>query len=430
MMMFCIDYSNEPSRDILCIDIQSFFSSVEAVKRSIHPLDAYIAVISRQENAGGLILAASPLVKKAYGIKTGSRRCEIPPSTKIHAVSPHMSHYLKMNQKINHLYRDFVADDDLHIYSIDESFLDVSYSHGLYGTTFQIAEKIQKAIHNQFGLVATIGIGENPLLAKLALDHEAKKKEPYIAGWRYEDVAEKVWTIPDLSGMWGIGSRLKKSLFELGISSIYSLSQADLPTLRKHYGVIGEQLFFHAHGIDRSRLSTRFLPTSQAFSKSQVLHRVYVDAYELEVVIREMADQVAARLRSHNLETNVIHLSIGFSKEIMQKGFSHQTKVHPTSSSKRIIETCLSVFRIHYQGEPVQTIGISCGKISPKSLLQFNLFEPPESTLVQEELELTIDRIRKRYGYSSLIHASSLTKGGTAIKRATLVGGHEGGENL
>ena len=425
--MFCMDYSNEPSRDILCIDIKSFFSSVEAVKRSIHPLDAYIAVISRQENAGGLILAASPLLKKNYGLKTGSRRYEIPSSSKIHAVSPHMSNYLKVNQKINLLYRDFVADDDLHIYSIDESFLDVSYSHGLYGSTYQIAEKIQKAVQEKFGLVATIGIGENPLLAKLALDHEAKKKDPYIAQWRYADVSEKVWSIPKLSGMWGIGSRLEKSLSQIGITSLYSLSQADLPSLRKHYGIIGEQLFFHAHGIDRSILSKRFLPSSKAFSKSQVLHRVYVDTYQLEVVIREMADQVAARLRSHELETIVIHLSIGFSKEFMEKGFSHQVKVHPTASSKIIIDTCLSIFRNYYHGEPVQTIGISCGKIAPKSLLQFNLFESPESTLLQEELEVTIDRIRRKYGYPSLVHASSLTTGGTAIKRATLVGGHEGG---
>lgn len=424
--MIHMDYTNEPSRDVLCIDIKSFFASAEAVKRNIHPLDAYIAVISRQENTGGLILAASPLVKQEYGIKTGSRRNELPLYSKIQLVSPRMSQYLELNQKINQLYRRFVADDDLHIYSIDESFLDVSHSHVLHGTTWEIATKIQKAVAEEFGLVATIGIGENPLLAKLALDNDAKKEPPFIASWRYNDVPEKVWQIHPLTDMWGIGRRMEHNLRRLGIPSIYALSQADLPSLRKAYGVIGEQIFFHAHGIDRSVLSQRFLPASKTFSKSQVLPRDYADRRELEVLIREMADQVAARLRAHEVVANVIHLSVGYSQDILERGFSHQRKVDPTSSSKTIIQTCLAVFRQHYTGQPVRTLAIACGKISPKTLLQFNLFEDPEMTLLQEELEQTVDRIRRRYGYPALVQASSLLSGATAIKRATLVGGHQG----
>lgn len=423
--MFRMDYSNEPSRDVLCIDIKSFFSSVEAVQRNIHPLDAYIAVVSRQENAGGLVLAASPLVKKDYGITTGSRRLEIPAHSKIHTVPPQMSQYLRINHAINQLYRQYAADDDLHVYSIDESFLDVTRSRNLYGSVEQIAEKIQQAVQKEFGLVATIGIGENPLLAKLALDNEAKDREPFIARWRYQDVPEKIWTLQKLSDMWGIGRRMESNLVQAGIPSVYALSQADLPSLRERFGLIGEQLFFHAHGIDRSILSQRFLPSSQAFSKSQILHRDYVDSYELEVVIQEMADQLAARLRAHEVETSVIHLSIG-SSGTLQKGFSHQTAISPTSSSKVIISTCLYLFRKYNRGGPVRKIAISCGKIAPKSLLQLNLFEEPETAQMQEELELTIDRIRSRYGYPSLVKASSLTSGGTAIKRATLVGGHQG----
>lgn len=424
--MIYMDYTNEPSRDILCIDIKSFFASAEAVKRSIHPLDAYIAVVSRQENAGGLVLAASPLVKEEYGIKTGSRRNEMPSYSKIQSVPPRMSQYLDLNRQINQLYRRFVADDDLHIYSIDESFLDVTHSQVLHGNAWEIAKKIQKTVLEEFGLVATVGIGDNPLLAKLALDHEAKKAYPFVAVWRYKEVPDKVWKIQPLSAMWGIGRRMEHRLHQMGITSVQSLSQANLASLRNRFGVLGEQLFFHAHGIDRSVLSRRFLPASQAFSKSQVLPRDYVKAPELEVLLREMADQVAARLRAHEVVTNVIHLSVGFSKDILDRGFSHQVKVYPTASSRVIIQTCLEIFRKHYDGQPVRTIAITCGKISPKTLLQFNLFEDPEATLLQEELELTVDRIRRRYGYPALVQASSLLTGATAIKRASLVGGHQG----
>ncbi|MDE1548416.1 Y-family DNA polymerase [Jeotgalibaca caeni] len=425
--MIYMDYSNEPSRDILCIDIQSFFASVEAVHRNLHPRDTSIAVISRKEQGGGLILAASPFVKKQYGLKTGSRGDEIPPQSHIYTVAPRMAQYLEINQQINHLYLQFVAEEDLHIYSIDESFLDVTRSHAIHGTTREIAKKIQYAIHEKFGLIATIGIGDNPLLAKLALDEEAKSNHPsYLAEWRYKDVSDKVWGMKQLTDMWGIGVRTERRLLKAGVSSIHDLAQADIHALKKMYGVIGEQLFFHAHGIDRSILSKRFLPASKAFSKSQVLPRVYVNQYELEVVIREMADQVAARLRAHEVETNVIHLRVGFSPDIADPGFAHQVNVHPTSSSKVIIEECLHIFRRHYRGQPVRNVAISCGKVAPKSLLQFNLFEPPESTLLQEELERTVDRIRRKYGYPALVHASSLTSGATAIKRATLVGGHQG----
>lgn len=424
--MIHMDYTHEPRRDILCIDIKSFFASAEAVKRNIHPLDAYIAVVSRQENAGGLVLAASPLVKQEYGIKTGSRRNEMPRRSKIQSVPPRMAKYLELNRKINQLYRRFAGDDDLHIYSIDESFLDVTHSRSLHGTAQEIATKIQGAMLEEFGLIATIGIGDNPLLAKLALDNEAKKADPFWAVWRYEDVSTKLWGIPALSDMWGIGSRMEQHLHRMGITSVKALSQADLPSLRKTHGVIGEQLFFHAHGIDRSVLSGRFLPASRAFSKSQVLPRDYTNTMELEVIIREMADQVAARLRAHEVVTNVIHLNLGYSKDILERGFSHQIKVHPTSSSRIVIQTCLDLFRKYYRGQPVRTIAIACGKISPKTLLQFNLFEEPETTLLQEELELTVDRIRRRYGYPALVQASSLLAGATAIRRASLVGGHQG----
>lgn len=426
MRMLTMDYSNEPRRDILCIDVKSFFASVEAVKHGFHPLEAYIVVMSKPNEIGGLVLAASPRVKKEYGIKTGSRRYEVPQNANIRIVEPRMGLYLKVNGMINDIYREFVSDADLHIYSVDESFLDVTASHALFGSTQEIAVAIQKAIWERLGLVVTIGIGDNPLLAKLALDNAAKNARPFLAEWRYEDVPNTVWKIHPITEMWGIGKRTANKLYNLGIHSIYSLSQHDVKALKQIYGVIGEQLFYHAHGIDHSILSDKYIPLSNSYGKNQILDRDYTVQYEIEVVIREMADQVAARLRKHHAEAGVIHLTIGFSDTIVDKGFSHQISIYPSSSSKMIIEVCLELFRTHYKQQPIRSIGIQCGKVQVKTALQLNLFEAPEETVRRDELDLIIDQIRNKYGYASLIHASSLTRGGTAIKRSDLIGGHKG----
>lgn len=274
-------------------------------------------------------------------------------------------------------------------------------------------------------LVTAVGIGDNPLLAKLALDNEAKKNKSQIAAWHYEDVQEKIWKIHPITDMWGIGGNTARNLYNVGIDSVYSLSQYDVKALKRVFGVIGEQLFYHAHGIDQSVLSEKYIPKSKGYGKSQILKRDYVNQYEIEVVIREMANEVTARLRKHHAETGVVHLSVGFSNEIIDKGFSHQMKIYPTSSNTKIVETCLHIFRTYYKNQPVRQIGIRCGKIAYKKELQLNLFESPEKTIHTEELEAVVDRIRERYGFSSLVYASSLTKGGTAIQRSGLVGGHK-----
>ena len=424
--MIRMDYSYQPRRDILCIDIKSFFASVESVKRHIHPLESYIVVMSNPDLEGGLVLASSPRVKKEYGIRTGSRRFEIPKNSKIQIVEPRMALYIKVNMMINQIFKEFVSDEDIHIYSIDESFLDVTHSHALYGSTEEIARKIQIRIFQKLKLITAIGIGDNPLLAKLALDNEAKKNRSQIANWHYEDVQKKLWNISPITEMWGIGGNTARNLYKLGIDSVYSLSQYNVNSLKKIHGVIGEQLFYHAHGIDQTILSEKYVPKSRGYGKSQILKRDYTNQYEIEVVIREMADEISARLRKHKAETGVVHLSIDYSREILDKGFSQQMKVFPTSSNTKIIETCLQIFRNNYTDQPVRQISIRCGKIDYKKELQLNLFEPPEKTIHNEELETVVDKIREKYGFTSLVHASSLTKGGTAISRSGMVGGHKG----
>ncbi|MGX7128035.1 Y-family DNA polymerase [Enterococcus wangshanyuanii] len=424
------EYEKEPRRTIFCIDVKSFYASVECVARGYDPLEKMLVVMSHAENSGGLVLASSPKAKEILGITNVTRKYDVPNHPELEIVPPRMNEYIKENMKINDIYSNYVADEDLHIYSIDESFLDVTASWKLFGQSpVELARKIQKRIQKETGLYITIGIGDNPLLAKLAMDIEAKHTDERLAEWHYEDVPEKVWTIEPMTEMWGIGHRLARRLNNLGIRSVYELAHTDINKLKRNLGIIGEQLYAHAHGIDRSRLSEKYIPEERSFNNSQILMRDYLRQEEIEVVIREMADQVAARLRKAHCQTECVHLSVGVSRGTKQEntGFSRQMKVPLTNSSKLLIDYCLMIFRQYWRGEEVRHIGITYSKLNYNTYVQLDLFHEPTEQLKELELDHVIDDIRQRFGYVSLVHASSMTKGGTAISRASLVGGHAGG---
>ncbi|WP_235004666.1 Y-family DNA polymerase [Listeria monocytogenes] len=384
-------------------------------------------VMSNADRAGGLVLAASPKMKQVHRIKTGSRMYELPTWDKrIIIAPPRMKLYLKVNAMIHAIFERYVPKEFIHVFSIDECFLDITGSHLLFGSTEEIVRKIQRDILEELKLFVTVGIGDNPLLAKLALDNEAKHQDSGIAEWRYEDVPETIWKIKQLDDVCGIGNRTAERLKRMGIFSMYQLSQTPPPLLKRAMGVMGEQLYYHAHGLDYSRLNEKYVPVSKSYGKSQILERDYHKQMEVEIVLREMVEDVAMRLRKSHVDTAVIHLSIGYSKYSIKKGFSHQMKIPATNSSQVLITYFLQLFRKYIESEAVRSIALSCGQITLKAGLQLNLFEDAERTLNQEQLEITVDKIRQRYGFRSMMHASSLLTGATGLKRSEMVGGHKG----
>lgn len=383
--------------------------------------------MSNADRAGGLVLAASPKMKQVHRIKTGSRMYELPTWDKrIIIAPPRMKLYLKVNAMIHAIFERYVPKEFIHVFSIDECFLDITGSHLLFGSTEEIVRKIQRDILEELKLFVTVGIGENPLLAKLALDNEAKHQPSGIAEWRYEDVPETIWKIKQLEDVCGIGNRTAERLKRMGIFSMYQLSQTPPPLLKRAMGVMGEQLYYHAHGLDYSRLNEKYVPVSKSYGKSQILERDYHKQMEVEIVLREMVEDVAMRLRKSHVDTSVIHLSVGYSKYSIKKGFSHQMKIPATNRSHVLITYFLQLFRKYIESEAVRSIALSCGQITLKAGLQLNLFEDVERTLNQEQLEITVDKIRQRYGFRSMMHASSLLTGATGLKRSEMVGGHRG----
>lgn len=422
-----IEDDDLPRRDILCIDVKSFFASVEAVRRRIHPLYAYVIVIANKDRSGSVVLAASPRVKKEFGIRTGSRNYEIPKDPRLVIVEPSMSLYLQVNKMILDIYRRFVPDEDLHIYSIDEVFLDVTASRRLFGDKVTIARTIQRMIWQELRLVVTIGIGDNPLLAKLSLDNEGKDAADGIAHWTYEDVPEKVWAIHQITNMWGISAGYAKSLHNLGIESVKDLAHADKWKLKKKFRILGLQLYYHAWGIDYSILSEKAGPREKSFSKEQILMRDYHRADEIIIVIKEMTEDVAMRLRQHGVSAEGIALGISYTRDIEDRGFRHQVLLpRSTNQTAELSSHFVRLFKKHWHGQPVRQIHIVCSRLEAEGHEQLDLFTPVKLDKRRHILDETIDQLRDRFGKKAVFYAYSLMRGGTYLQRAGHVGGHKG----
>lgn len=434
------DYEKEPSRDILCIDCKSFYASCEAVARGLNPLKTKLVVMSYpsdsvRERGSGLILASSPMAKKAFGISNVSRARDLPfpyPEDLVIA-PPRMNLYMTVHRQINEIFRCYVDDQNVATYSVDETFLDVTDSLSYFNckTAYELAKIIQIHVYKDTGIYTTVGIGDNPLLAKLALDNEAKHTRDMKAEWRYEDVVSKLWKIETITDFWGIGSRTALRLKRMGIDTIEQLAHANYHHLKKEMGVIGMQLYAHAWGIDRTFLGEHYIPKSKSIGNSQVLNRDYTNKQEIIVVIREMADQVATRLRKENKYTKCIGLWIGYSlsyiDETGKTGFSKQVKIEATNNSARIAEALLQIFDQYYDVQVVRNLGINCTQLENPTQDQLSLFEPLEIKDRDRKLDQVVDDVRSKFGFTKLVYASSLTQGGRAIARSSLVGGHAGG---
>lgn len=421
-----IDYNKLPLRYILCVDVKSFFASVEAVRRGIDPLEAYIVVVSSLNRPGGVVLASSPKVKAEFGIKTGNRKFEIPPNDKIMLVNPSMSLYLEFNRKIHAIFQDFAADEDIVVYSIDESLIDITGTAHLFGYPYQVAVMIRDRIKQALGLAVTIGIGDNPLLAKLALDNEAKKNQSQIAYWSYESIPETVWKIPKLTDFWGISRGYEKRFNKLGIYSIYSLAHFNPEILKSKFGIMGLQQYYHANGVDYSLLREKVEHKSKGFSKGQILMRDYSDKADILTILLEMSEDLALRLRHHHSECRSVSIYCGYSSNEEDFGFSVSKKLSvPTAGTKVIQAIFTALFEKNWSGQKVRQFNLALNDVEPEQGHQMSFWEIKEFNETAE-LDQALDEIKDRFGLTSIFMGHSLTKGSTFFERSKHVGGHQG----
>ncbi|HWO75755.1 MAG TPA: UV damage repair protein UvrX [Bacillus sp. (in: firmicutes)] len=417
-----VDYSLFPRKQILCIDMKSFYASCSAVMEGLDPLTCYLAVVGDIDRQGSIVLAASPRLKSEFGIKTGCRRFEIPNDPRIKIVEPKMSTYLRLSTEITRLFHRYVPKEAIHTYSVDESFLQLDGANNLWGDAKTVAYQIRDELEREFQLPCAIGIGPNMLLAKLCLDLEAKKKG--VAEWTYEDVAKKLWPVTPLREMWGIGRRIEKRLNSMGIFTVGQLANYDLERLEAKFGIMGNQLYHHAWGIDLSEIGAPIMEGQISFGKSQILLRDYTDETEVKHVILEICEEVARRARTHKMAGRTISLSVGYSKDEFGGGFHRSRSIpEPTNITMDLYRVCLELFHENFEKKTVRQLAVTLSNVVPDESMQLNLFDPDQPK--RRELGYAMDLIRRRHGSSALLRAVSYTSGGTAVYRSKLVGGHK-----
>ncbi|MCA0982841.1 UV damage repair protein UvrX [Halobacillus yeomjeoni] len=401
--------------------MKSFYASCAAVDRGLDPLTCPLAVVADMNRKGSVVLAATPAMKKQYGIRTGSRLFEIPSSPDIVIVSAQMRKYLEISTQVTNLFHKFVPKESIHTYSVDESFLEVGENRGKFGNPEETAEMIIRELKETFHLDAAIGIGPNMLLSKLCLDLEAKKVG--VARWTFDNFKDRLWPVAPLGEMWGIGPRLEYRLNRMGIWSVGQLANYSLDRLEKTFGVIGNQLFYHANGIDLSDPGAPIIHGQVSYGKSQILLRDYHRPEDVKYVILEMCEEVARRARKKGHAGRTISLGIGYSKAEAGGGFHRSITIdHPTSITMDIYHACLTLFDRFYNGGTVRKISISLGNITEDSDIQLDLFDTERDK--KRDLGYVMDEIRDRYGQDMLLRAVSWTEAGTARHRSRLVGGH------
>ncbi|MFC2947379.1 DNA polymerase IV [Virgibacillus sediminis] len=412
-------YSSYPRHDVLCIDMRSFYASVEAVKLGLDPMKTMLAVVGDPNRSGSIVLAASPELKKRYGISNVSRFFELPDDPDIHIVPAHMADYLQVSVEITKLINQYVPKEAIHQYSVDEVWVTVNGIERLFGSRWEAARKIKQDIMESFGITASIGIGDNKFLAKIVMDLHAKKEG--IAECRYEDVEEKLWPFP-VEDIWGIGSRMKRNLNRMGIITLEQLARFDPDRLKKRFGIMGEQLYWHAWGIDLSPVFGDFTRQEQkGFGHGISLLRDY-SPEETSVCILDLCEEVCRRARTAGKSGKTIHLGIGYSQET-GGGFSRSRSIDlPTNVTMDVYHVCQQLFYEFYDRKSsIRRVYVTLDNLFDKQETQLDLFEDRTK---KNDIGYVMDDIRDRYGSTAILRASSYTDAGITLERSGKIGGH------
>lgn len=411
-------------RTFMCIDLKSFFASCECIDRGLDPFKTSLVVASTTQGDGALTLAITPYLKQK-GVKSRGRLFEIPKDIKYEIVDPRMKLYQEKSKEVINVYLSFVDKADLHVYSIDECFLDVTTYLKYYNLKdIELAELILKTVEEKTGLTANCGIGPNMLLAKIAMDTEAKLYKNGICKWTMDDVKSKLWKITPLSKMWGIGNAMEKKLNNLGLYSVGDIANYSKDELTKKFGIMGTELWRNANGLDESIISDYKKPSKEkSFSHSQILHKDYFK-HNILLIVEEMIEVVCARLRASKYDTQLIGFGLSYSKHI-GGGFYHSVKLDaPTRNEREIFKICNHFIELYYDGSPIRKVSISLGKLTKNNSIQLNMFTDYEEEMKNESLNSKIDYIKSKYGKNSIVKASALLTDSTILERNENIGGH------
>ncbi len=411
----------------LCIDLKSFYASVECVERGIDPLTSNLVVADNSRGNGTICLAVTPNMKK-LGVKNRCRLYEIPDNISYVVAKPRMKKYMEYSRKIYSVYLKYVSYSDIHVYSIDEAFLDVTSYLKLYGNNvLKLVKMILSDILKTTGITATCGIGTNMYLAKIALDIISKHSPTNIGYLDEKLYIEKLGNYKKLDDFWMISSGTIRRLYKHNLYCMNDISKCDERILYKEFGINARLLIDHSKGIETCTISDikNYKPKNRSISSSQILFHDY-DFYKARNVLVEMIDNLVLELVSINLYTDNVFLYIGYSKDI-EKGVSISRKIDSTNSFKNISSLLVKLYEENVNKSiPIRRIGISFNNVKNNNLKQLDIFNKYIEDDKDNLLLKSINDIKNRFGNNSILRCISYVDGSNQRMRNKLVGGHNG----
>ena len=411
-------------RSYICIDLKTFFASVECVERKLDPFKTDLVVADISRNKGAICLAISPKMKER-GIKNRCRIYEIPKSVKPIIAKPRMKKYIEYSAKIYGIYLNYVSKEDIHVYSIDEVFLDVTSYIKLYKKNeIFIARDIMDEIYKKTGITATAGIGTNMYLAKIALDIISKKNSSHIGYLDEERYKKLLWNHRPLTDFWQIGKGIENRLYKHHLKTMKDIAFCNSNILYKEFGINAELLIDHAWGRETCTIKDikNYIPKSSSRSNSQILFRDY-DYKEARIVLTEMIDNLVLEIVKDGLCTDNISIFIGFTRE-EHLGIHFSISTDLTNSYTKILNLVLKEYDYRILEEfKIRRIGISFNGLREKKYEQLDLFSNKLDTS-EENLEKTVSNIKNKFGRNSILRCISLDENATQMIRNKFIGGH------
>lgn len=414
----------------ICIDLKSFYASVECVERGLDPFKTNLVVADPTRSKSTICLAITPAMKK-QGVKNRCRIHEIPEGLEYITAKPRMQLYIDYSAKIYSIYLRYVSKEDIHVYSVDECFLDVTDYLDLYQLTGkEMAVELMKAVMDETGITATAGIGTNLYLAKVAMDIVAKHVDDHIGVLNEISYRQLLWDHQPLSDFWRIGSRTERKLSGYGIHTMGDIALASLTLedwLYKMFGIDAELLIDHAWGYESCRMCDikNYHTEEHSLSNGQVLMRNY--AYEeAVVVVREMTDVLVLDLVEKGLVTDSVTLWIAYDHRFEYESSKGTIRFQDyTNSSKEIMDEVEILYRrIADRSTGIRRIEICANRVKLESYMQYDLFLDPVQSEKEKHLQEAILDVKKRFGKNAIMRGSNLLECSTYRERNNQIGGH------
>lgn len=418
-------------RMYVCIDLKSFYASVECVERGLDPMTTNLAVADPERSDKTICLAISPSMK-ALGIKNRCRVFQIPKNVKYIMAPPRMKLYIDYSADIYEVYLKYIAKEDIHVYSIDEAFLDVTHYLSLYQLTAkELAVQIMADIKESTGITATAGIGTNLYLAKVALDITAKHVKDNI-GYLDEEMYQKtLWKHRPLTDFWRVGAGTVKRLNSMGLMTMGDVAHADVDMMFRMFGVDAELLIDHAWGRESTTMEDikAYKPKSNSLSSGQVLARDY-SFEECKLIVKEMTDALCLDMADKGMVTQSITLMIGYSNEVEMKPATGTASMMVTTNSYRvIIPYVLELYEsIVQKDKSIRRLSVTCNGVVNEVYEQYDLFTDYAAIERDRKLQKATLEIKRRFGKNALVRGMDLQEAGTTIERNQQIGGHKSGE--